>query len=366
LNPKSLDEEAKIASIDKYEMRKVLEETPKHYREALRLGLEADISSLKAETNRISRIIFLGMGGSAIGGKLIKDWGYGKFQFPVDICRDSVIPRYVNKETLTIAVSYSGNTQETVSAFRQALKRKSLIFTVSSGGIIEKESRAKGILHVKVPAGFQPRLALPYLMIPIAVVLERLKFFKGFINELKEALKILEKEGRAFQVSTPLTSNPAKKLALNLAETLPLIYGFREYSGVAYRFKTQLNENSKIFCKSGKFPELNHNEIMGFEQLQSFLQEKISMVIFRDKKEPADVKASIDAAKAVFSGKIRKIFELYGKGKTRLSKMLHLTYLGDYISFYLAILNQIDPTPIKSISSLKREVEKRIVKTSKI
>ncbi|RLI25617.1 MAG: bifunctional phosphoglucose/phosphomannose isomerase [Candidatus Hecatellales archaeon] len=348
------------SAIDKHGMGLVLEEFPSHCREALKLGLEVNLEALRRRLNRVSSLVFLGMGGSAVGGSLLRDWAYEGQRLPIEVCRDSRVPGYLGGETLTVAVSYSGNTYETLKALEEALAKGSPAFTVSSGGKLAEESLRRGLVHVRVPGGFQPRAALPYLMIPVGVILERLGILEGFQAEVEEALSLLEEARRKFSFKTPLEDNPAKRLALTLHGGLPAIYGFREYSTVAYRFKTQLNENSKIFCKWEVFPELNHNEVVGWEKLQPFLLGKIRLIIFRDEREPEDLRAMIEAFKEVTSGRGLQITEVYAEGRGKLSRMLYLVYLSDYVSFYLALLNGVDPTPIASISSLKRGVEARM------
>lgn len=356
----TLNSLGRIASLDGYGMGEILENFPEHCKEALNLGLKADLSPLERALKRISKIVFLGMGGSAVGGGILKDWAYGQARVPIEICRDSVIPGFVDEETLTIAVSYSGNTYETLEAFHQALSRGSPALAVSSGGSLAELSSARRLAHIQVPKGLQPRAALPYLMLPIGIALERLGVFKGFRRELEASLSLLEEAGRKLKRTVPLEENPAKKLALSLHGSLPVVYGFREYSTIAYRFKTQLNENSKIFCKHDIFPELNHNEIVGWEKPQPFLSEKVHLLILRDGREPEEVNASIEAFKEVVGGRGFRITEVYAEGKLRLSRMLYLIYLGDYTSFYLAILNGVDPTPISSITTLKRKLSERI------
>jgi glucose/mannose-6-phosphate isomerase len=349
-----------INAVDRHKMGKMLEDFPSYCRKALRLGLEVNLNPLKKGLNKISSLVFLGMGGSAVGGSLLKDWAYERLRVPIEVCRDSIVPGFLGRETLTIAISYSGNTYETLKAFREAVNRGSPMLTVSSEGKLAEESRRHRLVHIKIPGGLQPRAALPYLMIPVGAALERLKVFEGFRGEVEGAVELLERTKKSLNPQTPIDKNPAKKLAITLYGSLPVIYGFREYASVAYRFKTQLNENSKAFCKYDIFPELNHNEIVGWEKLQSFLSGKVHLVILRDGREPDEVKAIIEDSREIISQAGLQITEVYAEGEGRLSRMLYLIYLGDYVSFYLAILNRIDPTPVVSITTLKRRLEKKL------
>ncbi len=353
-----LDSPRQIEAVDRHGMLEALKNFPKYCREALKLGLEADLNRLQG--GNFVNVVFLGMGGSAIGGNLLKDWAYGRLKVPFEVCRDSEIPGFLGEGSLAIAISYSGNTFETLKAFREALKRGSHALTISSGGKLAEESLQAGVSHIRVPGGLQPRAALPYLMIPAGLALERLGLLENFQGELEEAVKVLDGLALKFGPESPVDANPAKQLALGLHATLPVIYGFREYSSVAYRFKTQLNENSKIFCKYDVFPELDHNEIVGWEGLQPFLAGRIHVVILRDKSEPAEISAIVEAVKEIIAESSPRVTELYGEGETRLAKMLSLIYLCDYTSFYLAILNGVDPTPVSSIAALKRKLAERL------
>jgi len=355
-----LEAPSSIAALDKHKMEEAIRSFPGYCMEALKLGMEVNLEPLEKRIRKISSLVFLGMGGSAIGGSLLKDWAYDKLKVPVEVCRNPKAPSFLNEETLTIAVSYSGNTYETLRAFREVADRGSPVLTVSSGGKLAEESSRRGLVHLKVPGGFQPRAALPYLMIPVGAVLERLGVFEGFRREVEDAVRLLGKAGGSMKPETSVDENPAKRLAVTLYGSLPAVYGFREYASVAYRFKTQLNENSKIFCKYDVFPELNHNEIVGMEKLQPFLSGKLHLVILRDGREPAEIKAMIEAFREVVSQFSLQITEVYAEGETRLSRMLYLIHLADYVSFYLAVLNGVDPTPISSIASLKRRLEGKL------
>lgn len=353
-----LDNLELISAIDSFKMANALESAPKHYEDAFKLAENFDVEWLK--NKEFLNIVFLGMGGSSIGGSLLRDWCYEDMALPIDVCRDSIIPGYLNSKTLVFAVSYSGNTKETLDSFSLALKKGCTIISLSSGGLLEEYCLRFNVKHIKVPSGFQPRLALPYLFIPPALILEKLGLIKGFKSEFMEALNTLRGLSEDLKPSTSTNRNEAKILALNLKGKLPVIYGFRWFNSVAYRWKTQLNENSKVFCKYDVLPELNHNEVVGWENINPSLLNLLSIILLRDKDEPLEIKVRIEILKEILVEKTEKIFEVYGKGEKKLSKMLSAIYIGDYVSFYLAILNRINPTPVKTISILKRELEKRL------
>ncbi|MCX8176293.1 MAG: bifunctional phosphoglucose/phosphomannose isomerase [Candidatus Bathyarchaeota archaeon] len=352
-----LDNLELISTIDSFRMADALKYTPNYYEDAFKLTENFNVELFK---NRdFLNVVFLGMGGSSIGGSLLKDWCYEDALLPIEVCRDSIVPGYLSSKTLVFAISYSGNTQETLHSFSLALKKGCTIIGLSSGGLLEEYCLRFNVKHVKVPSGFQPRLALPYLFIPPALILEKLELVRGFKNELMEALSILRSLGEDLKPSTPLNHNEAKILALNLKDKLPVIYGFRWLNSVAYRWKTQINENSKVFCKYDVLPELNHNEVVGWENIKPPLLNFLSIILLRDRDEPLEIKVRIEILKEILKEKTEKIFEVYGKGKSKLSKMLSTIYTGDYVSFYLAIINRVNPTPVKTINMLKRALEEK-------
>ncbi len=193
-----------------------------------------------------------------------------------------------------------------------------------------------------------------------AKILEKIGVIEGISKEILDTVKTLDKVKDEIKASIPTNQNKAKKLALEIKDTIPVIYGFREYTGVAYRIKTQLNENSKMFCKFDVLPELNHNEIVGWENLQPNLAKILSVILLRSQDEPPEIKVRIETLKKILSQTTSNIHEIYSRGEKKLSKMFSTLYLGDYLSYYLAILNKVDPTPVKTINLLKEELKKKL------
>lgn len=327
---------------------------PRFCREAVSLARK-----LSVEYVGIHRVIVAGMGGSAIGGEYLKQMfiDSSEFTVPVEICRDYFLPAYADEKTLVFVVSYSGETEEVLNAFVDALKKNCMVVCISSGGTVTRFAEKLKLPHIAVPSGLAPRAAFPYLFLPLPVIMQRLNVAPNINPEIKEAIQILEAIKKEVSPQKPLEDNSAKKLACELLETVPVIYGFRFYSAVAQRFKQQLNENSKVPCRWDVFPELNHNEIMGWEASRR-LTSRFSVVILRDGDEPVEIRERIEATKELICGKAEKILELWGKGAGRLAKMLSTTYVGDFVSVYLAILRGVDPTPVKTIASLKEKMKK--------
>ena len=349
-----LDDLDAMQKIDKSEMLQACICFPRFCRESLTLTRKVSINY-----KHIQRLIVAGMGGSAIGGEFLKQLliNNPKTTVSIEICRDYFLPAYADEKTLIFIVSYSGETEETLNAFVDALKRNCMIICISSGGTLTHYAEKLGLPHVTIPSGLAPRAAFPYLFLSMLLILEKLGIASAVEAEIEETVKTLENVRNEISPEIPFEDNPAKKLASEIFGTIPIIYGFRYYSAVAQRLKAQFNENSKIPCKYEVFPELNHNEIVGWEASQE-LTRVFSVVFLRDKAEPAEIKWRIDITKELIALKTGKVLEVWSRGETKLAKMLSTTYIGDFASVYLALLQNVDPTPVKSIALLKQKMKR--------
>jgi glucose/mannose-6-phosphate isomerase len=302
------------------------------------------------------------MGGSAIGGELLKDWLYDESSIPIEVCRDYALPAYVDEESLVIAVSYSGETEETLSAFLQAVKRGCMVVTVASGGHLQSFSRRLGTPHVPIPQGFHPRAAIAYLFFPLVKIAEKVGVYDN-PREVEKSLDALCRVSQQNALAVPLEDNKAKKLASDVADAIPIFYGFRQYSAVARRLKCQFNENSKVPSKFDVFPELNHNEVVGWEA-PNRLTKIFSAVFIRDPAEPPEIRQRIETTKQIIAPKVSKVLEIQAEGRHRLARMLTAMYIGDFASLYLAVLRGVDPAPTKTIAHLKQEIRKKLDMTA--
>lgn len=357
-----LDDLDAMRKIDRSGMLKACENFPDFCREAITLTKDVTVKRRKIEG-----VIVAGMGGSAIGGSFLKQLFIDnpKVKVPIEVCREYFLPAYVDERRLVFIVSYSGETEETLNVFVDALKRNCMVICISSGGAITHYARKLDLPHVTVPSGLAPRAAFPFLFLPMLIILQKLGVTSTVESEIGETIETLEVVKDGISPETPFEDNQAKKIALEILGTVPIVYGFRYYGAVAQRIKAQLNENSKVPCKCEVFPELNHNEIVGWEAPRK-LTEVFSVIFLRDEAEPKEVKWRIETTKELIAPKVGKTLEIWGLGRTRLAKMFSATYIGDFMSVYLALLQRVDPTPVKTITLLKEKMKKAGLKEKAI
>jgi glucose/mannose-6-phosphate isomerase len=335
-------------------MLSCIKDLPAQVRQAWR---QVAAFQLPPEYKTIDKIVVLGMGGSAIGGDLLKDLTAAELKVPIIVYRDYGLPAYVNERTLVIASSHSGNTEETLSGFEPALKTLSPKLAVTGGGRLQEMAAAHNIPLFKIDYASQPRAALGYSLIPMLGVLANLGLIGDKSKDVAETVTLLEKMVTEFDEKSPQVSNPAKRLAEKLHGHLPVVYGAGIAATVARRWKTQLNENAKAWAFSEVFPELNHNAVVGY----SFPPEvagEIRVVMLR----AASLHRRVGLRYEVTAELLEKAGVNYeyvdSRGKSNLAQMMSLVMIGDFASYYLGILNGIDPTPIPTVGYLKERLAK--------
>jgi glucose/mannose-6-phosphate isomerase len=335
-------------------MREHIRKLPWQLREAWQKSSEF---TLPANFANIDKIIICGMGGSAIGGELIKSFASNLTKPIIFIHRDYDLPAFVDSRTLVIASSYSGNTEETLSNFTQAMDIDCPKIAITTGGKLKDLAKAKQIPVFTIDYACQPRAALGYSFIPLISLLAGLVFIEGKSARLDEAVQTLEALLDKLAEDIPTVHNPAKQLAHKLFGKLIIIYGAGILSPVAQRWKGQFNENSKTWAFYETFSELNHNAVVGYE-FPKEMADKIYVILLRS---PSLLHPRILARYRITSEILQKakvkheIIDSQSKGK--LAQMMSLIFLGDWTSYYLAMLNQIDPTPVKMIDYLKERLD---------
>jgi len=301
-------------------------------------------------------IVVTGLGGSAIGGDIIRTYAMQKAQVPVIVNRDYDMPAFVNENSLVLAVSYSGQTEETLSSYQQARQQGADIIAVTGGGKLAEMAQDHGCAVVKIPGGLAPRAATGYLLAPLALILEDLDIVKDVRLELNETVEVLKTLRESLHPGVGYPQNQARAIAQDLKGCLPVIWGSSSRSEIAaMRWKTQINENSKCPAYFGNFPELNHNEIVGFETPQDLLARMV-IIILRDPSDHSRVQKRMEISQGIIKDKVKKIIEVKSQGESFLAKYYYLSYIGDYASYYLALEYGINPTPVKTIDYLKAEL----------
>ncbi|HVP36221.1 MAG TPA: bifunctional phosphoglucose/phosphomannose isomerase [Terriglobales bacterium] len=348
-----LDNFNNIKKIDTKGMYDLIYNFPQQLTEGAHLGFIAD---LKLSDFTPQNIVLTGMGGSAIGGDLARTYLSYELKVPFNVCRNYLLPEYVNEKTLVFVSSYSGETEETLSAFQEAKRRKSKIIAITTGGALLQECNKYGFPFILIPKGFPPRAALGYSFAPILITLSRLRLVQDKTEELEKTSKFLEEKRAEYSLEKKKRLNPAKRLALSLFGKLSIIYSSTDYfDAVGYRWKGQFGENSKILAYNNYFPEFNHNELVGWKVLDQ-IRDKLRVIILKDKDDHPRIKTRMQIVKNIILKKKVKVIEIESQGETLLSRIFSLIQLGDFASFYLAILNQVDPTPVEVIDYLKKEL----------
>lgn len=306
---------------------------------------EDAFSPIFEEISDFEKIGVVGMGGSGIGGDMLKSYLRHKSDYPVIINKNYDLPKSIDQKTLLFVISYSGNTEETLSSLREGINRGCKIGAISSNGELKRITENENISLLKVPEGIQPRAAFPFLFLPMVATLNELDVVD--VEGLEEALHWLRELKEELSPMVGFEENLAKKIASRLQDSIPVIYSHGILSPVAYRWKCQLNENSKMFSITNEFPELNHNEVVGWGQR---LTESFEVVVLKD----SDSDARIDKKIRVTEEEIGTEFEVVELGGDYLlTKLLSGVFIGDLVSVYLGILNGVNPTPVSRIDSIK-------------
>lgn len=347
-----LDDVDKIREADPGNMYNRIFDLPEQLADALKIAQRWQVNA--DDFRDIRNIILAGMGGSAIGGDLARTYLASILLIPFQVCRHYQLPEYVDDETLVIASSYSGNTEETISAVEDALKRKTMIAAISTGGLLGDICNLNQIPMVSIPEGLQPRAALGYSFIPLMMFFEKVGLIKNVAKEIDAVINSLQKWRETYIEDTSTEQNPAKNMALKLHGKIPIIYGGPTLTdAVAMRFKGQICENSKTLAFVNFFPEFNHNELVGWSNTIEKHKDNLVVVILRDAEDHAQIRNRMNIVKELIRKVDVEVIEIHSRGASRLERIFSLIQMADFSSYYLAVLNEVDPTPVEVIEELK-------------
>jgi glucose/mannose-6-phosphate isomerase len=347
----SLDDAETIKRHDKSNMLSVMDSFPQNAREAINNAEKLDLKDMDKKS--VNSLLIAGMGGSAVGGLLLRDWLNESCGIPIFVSRNYHLPAWVNKETLLYTVSYSGNTEETLSQYKEATKISCPTICFTSGGMLVEIATQRRDPVFRFPKGYQPRAAISFQFFGLATISRRLGLITDdYWEEIDKSLTILEKLRETMDPGNPIEKNPGKSLAVSVKDYIPFIYGSTLFEGVSYRYSTQFNENSKSPSAAGVLPEAFHNSVMAREADPN-LVEKCCIIIIRDKTDSLLDKKTVRFMR-LMSERFGRIVEVEPVGEGRLSRILSALYIGDYASAYLSILYGLDPSTTDSIDLLKR------------
>ncbi|MEM3437812.1 MAG: bifunctional phosphoglucose/phosphomannose isomerase [Nitrososphaerales archaeon] len=340
-----------IKKVDKSGLYKIYEDWP----DLCKKAYETEVNI--PDTSNVEKIIYAGMGGSATPGDILQDWLKDKIKIPFYVVKDYHLPKFAGKDTLVIAVSCSGNTEEILSIVHESLKFDCKITAISSGGLLEKISLKNNIPYNKIPFTLLSRASFPQIFYVSTKIIASFGFIKGFEDQILKSIITVNDLSKRISIESPIEKNLSKKIAIQLYDSLPLIYGSNLNRAVAIRFKNVLNENAKMHAIVDVIPELCHNEIVAWEGIKN---KPLKPVLLRYKGEPPEVKVRFEILKELIKDAGFNVFEVWSRGNDCLSKIISLLYMLDFSSLYMAVLRGFDPSPTVNIEKMKNELKSRL------
>lgn len=339
-----MDSKESIQSVDRKGMLSSVEELPKTLADGLRRGRMSGLPKFSPK-----EVIVCGVGGSAIGGELLSEWLSVSATVPCSVVRGYSLPSRVGRDSLVIVSSYSGNTEETLSMFQDASKKRAKVMAVTSGGQLAKMSESASIPCVRVPSGLMPRASIGYVFGGMLGALER----AGIVSvdkQIEEAVRVMAKTSAYCRPSVHTPDNPAKVLAHELYAHLPVIIGYGISRPVAKRWADQISENSKSLAFWLELPELDHNAIVGLAKDQR--SKGLACVFLQHDASKTPMNRRVAATREVIS-RMAPVYSTDALGLSPLAEMFSLVMMGDYVSVYLAVLRGEDPSSNEVIDDLK-------------
>lgn len=313
--------------------------------------LQYDFSVRFQPSSDIKNVVVAGMGGSALAACILRSWP--QLNVPFQVVRDYDIPSYVGKDTLFIASSYSGNTEETLSALNQAIQKNAQIAIIDAGGHLAKIAAEKDYALYQIPSGLQPRMAMFYNLAALVQLLEPTGLIgKDRIDELRAAGEWLNQQTISWKPDVATKDNQAKRIAQELMGKSVVVYSGPLLSTAGYKWKININEDAKQVAWCNQLPEFNHNEMLGW--IQQPVQKPYAVIDLRSNLEDERIQKRFEVTERLLSGKRPAPIVVQAKGDNLLQQLLWTITLGDYVSVYLALLNGLDPTPVDLVEKFKK------------
>ena len=343
-----LDDVEALRALDAGDMLGAVASIPQHARVGYEAAMATDGLPL---ADGATAVAFCGMGGSGIAGDVLRATYGDRLVVPVEVTRSPILPAWVGPHSLVITSSYSGGTAETLSCFEEARSRGARLVPITAGGRLAERADELGIASVRIPGGYLPRAALGYLSFALLGTMERVGLLPKLVDDVADAITLLEPLVGALGPEMPLERNEAKALASRIGDRQPVIWGADGVgSAAAARWKAQMNENGKVPSWSSALPELDHNEVVGWSDGRG----RDSFVIaLRDEAEHPDISVRFPISLEIARDAGAVTEEVWATGRSRLSRFLSLVVMGDFTSCYVGLAHGVDPSPIDAIVRLK-------------
>jgi glucose/mannose-6-phosphate isomerase len=325
-----------------------------HLEEGVSIGQNVELREIESET--FNAVVLSGMGGSAIAGDIVRSYLSGKIQIPFLVQRHYRLPEFVNRKTLVICSSYSGNTEETLSAYDDAISKGAKLIVMTTGGELNAKAGADKVPVARIPNGLPPRAALGYSFAPLLTIISRLGLCDPPADDIHRAAAAMR--DRLKQCLPESENNACLDLAKKIHGTIPVIYAEQDHlDAVAWRFKGQISENAGCLAFVSVFPESNHNELVGWDELYG-LDKKLTIIMLRDSQDHRRIRARMDIVSQYLEAKGYKVVNLKVENGEGLTKIFLWIQYVDFVSYYLALLNGVNPTPVEPIDYLKEKLSK--------
>lgn len=340
-----LDDLKFITQKDSSDALGVAEKTPMQLKHSFAPKLE--------KRGEIRNAVVSGMGGSALAASLFVSWPGPSIPFVVN--RQYDIPGFVNEHTLFVASSYSGNTEETLSALSKAEERGAQIVIMSSNGKLAEIADAKSYPQFVVPSGIQPRMSVFYQLRALCELFEGFELASGIVEQLEAPVDFLSEAVSKWRPDVPTSQNVAKQLAEEIAGKTPVVFAGPRLSAAAYKWKISFNENAKNVAFYNQWPEFNHNEFIGWTSHP--VEKPFQPIELLSSFENERVLKRFEISNRLLSGQMPFPLQIQAEGNSALEQLLWTVLLGDFVTLYVALLNGVDPTPVDLIEKLKLELK---------
>ncbi|MFM7428794.1 MAG: bifunctional phosphoglucose/phosphomannose isomerase, partial [Flammeovirgaceae bacterium] len=320
-------------------MKKLIEGFTLQLAQALKIGQSVDLVRPGSD---IRNIHITGMGGSGIGANLVESLTFGRVPIPITVSKGYNIPQFISPHTLFIACSYSGETEETLASIHKAMLKRAHIICITSGGKMLELAKEYNLFWIQIPAGSKsPRANIGYLMISLMYALYHTNLIgAAFMKETENAIEYLDRGEKAIQ-------SEAELIAKKLRGKLPIIYCDERLRAMATRFQNQINENAKQLAHINTFPEMNHNEIVGWQFPEAVLQQAQVIYLYSD-HDHERVEKRMEICRDIFEKKSNPIIDIVAEGASLLEQYYYLIHLTDWISYFLARENGVDADSVEA------------------